>query len=162
MKWLFILAGIIVCLILIVVAIGYMLPVRHTATVTVPVNAAPDKVWGRLVDFKEYPSWRSDVKTVELISDSEWIEINGHNHKLPLKIMRKEPVSRFSMQINGKGLPFGGNFEFMLHPEGGRTIVTITENGEIYNPVFRFVARFIMGYSATAEKYGSHLQRSFN
>jgi hypothetical protein len=29
--------------------------------------------------------------------------------------------------------------------------VTITERGEIYNPIFRFVARFFLGYTATMD-----------
>jgi hypothetical protein len=33
------------------------------------------------------------------------------------------------------------------------TELTITENGEVYNPLFRFVSRFIMGHAATIEKY---------
>jgi hypothetical protein len=31
------------------------------------------------------------------------------------------------------------------------TRVTITERGEIYNPIFRFVARFFLGYTATMD-----------
>ena len=161
MKWLLILAGIIGCFILIVMILGCFLPVRHTATVKVSVSSTPDKVWQRLADFRSYPVWRSDVKAIEVLSDSEWIEVNERNHKLPLKLIVKEPISRLIMKINGNGLPFGGDFECVLHPEGGRTIVTITENGAIYNPAFRFVSRFIIGYSATAKKYGDNLQRSF-
>lgn len=68
---------------------------------------------------------------------------------------------RLSTQIKGTGLPFGGDWEFKLQPEGNKTLVTITENGEIYSPVFRFVSRFLIGYSATAKKYGNSLQQSF-
>ena len=31
--------------------------------------------------------------------------------------------------------------------------LTITENGEIYNPVFRFVSRFITGQTSTIDEY---------
>lgn len=30
-------------------------------------------------------------------------------------------------------------------------MLTITENGEVHNPLFRFVSRFIMGYAATID-----------
>ena len=40
------------------------------------------------------------------------------------------------------------------HPgDGEGTRVTLTENGEIYNPVFRFMARFVFGYDGTMRTY---------
>jgi hypothetical protein len=33
------------------------------------------------------------------------------------------------------------------------TSVRITEDGEVYNPVFRFVTRFILGETATIDAY---------
>lgn len=42
----------------------------------------------------------------------------------------------------------------MLTPAAdGGTTLRITEDGEIYNPVFRFVSRFFMGYDRTAKTY---------
>jgi hypothetical protein len=37
----------------------------------------------------------------------------------------------------------------------------ITEDGEIRNPIFRFVARFFLGYTATMEAYLRDLGRRF-
>jgi hypothetical protein len=31
--------------------------------------------------------------------------------------------------------------------------LSITENGEVYNPAFRFVSRYIMGHAATVDAY---------
>jgi hypothetical protein len=39
--------------------------------------------------------------------------------------------------------------------------VQITERGEVYNPVFRFVSRFIMGHSATASAFLKALGAKF-
>lgn len=39
--------------------------------------------------------------------------------------------------------------EYRLVPDGAGTRVTITENGEVYNPLFRFVSRFLMGHTST-------------
>jgi hypothetical protein len=35
----------------------------------------------------------------------------------------------------------------------GIMVTLITENGEVYNPIFRFVSRFIMGHTATLDAY---------
>ena len=39
--------------------------------------------------------------------------------------------------------------------------LTITEDGEIYNPVFRFIARFFMDYRATIDSYHAALASRF-
>jgi hypothetical protein len=46
-------------------------------------------------------------------------------------------------------------------PAEGGCAVTITERGEIYNPVFRFVAHLILGYTGTMEGYLNALGRKF-
>jgi hypothetical protein len=35
----------------------------------------------------------------------------------------------------------------------------ITEEGEVYNPIFRFVSRFIMGHTATIDSYLSAVRK---
>ena len=39
--------------------------------------------------------------------------------------------------------------------------MTITERGVVYNPIFRFVSRFLMGYTATMKTYLNALARRF-
>jgi uncharacterized membrane protein len=161
MKWPFIIAGVIICIVLIVVIIGYVLPVKHRSTVQVIVQATPEKVWQRLVTFQDYPKWRKDLKSVEVKSDIEWIETNNSNDKLPFKIVANEPSKRFVTQINSTDLPYGGNWEFDLVPQKNNTLVTIIENGEVYNPIFRFVSKYIIGHTASQKKYADYLEQSF-
>jgi hypothetical protein len=40
-----------------------------------------------------------------------------------------------------------------LEPMDGSTMLRITEQGEVYNPVFRFVSRFVIGQTRTIETY---------
>jgi hypothetical protein len=68
---------------------------------------------------------------------------------------------RLVTQIEGQNLPFGGGWEFRLKNNGDSTSVTITENGEVYNPLFRFVSKFIMGHNANLRKYAGFLEESF-
>lgn len=161
MKWLLIILGVIACLIIIVVIIGYSLPVKHVATVQMEVKAAPEAVWQRLINYKDYPLWRKDVKSVTPVSEAEWIETDKHNNKLPLKITTATAPHRLVTQINSKGLPFGGSWEFTLQPGNNGTLITITEHGEVYNPVFRFISRYLMGHTSTIRKYSAYLQQSF-
>ena len=50
----------------------------------------------------------------------------------------------------------------MIAPsDDGGSVVTITERGSVYNPVFRFVSRFILGHTATMETYLRSLGHRF-
>jgi len=55
--------------------------------------------------------------------------------------------------IADKGLPFGGSWDYRIEPVGAGSRITITENGEVYNPIFRFVSKYFMGHTATIDKY---------
>jgi hypothetical protein len=57
------------------------------------------------------------------------------------------------VRIADKDLPYGGQWTYELEPQGLQTALRITEDGEIYNPVFRFVSRFVMGHTATIDNY---------
>ncbi len=87
MKYLLLLIGILICIALIIVIIGYFLPVKHTVSIEVSLNAGSKEVWQRIRDFKAYPQWRGKLQTVEVQSDSSWIEVDKKNHRLPVKIV---------------------------------------------------------------------------
>jgi uncharacterized protein YndB with AHSA1/START domain len=156
MRIIVLLLAVVVGLGLIVVVVGYLLPVQHVATVAAHVPATPEQVWDALTDVAAYPTWRGDVTSVEMLpSDSghvAWRE-HGKNDAISFAIEQAERPRRLVTRITDKSLPFGGGWEYLLTPEGTGSRVQITERGEVYNPVFRFVSRFVMGHSATASAY---------
>jgi uncharacterized protein YndB with AHSA1/START domain len=158
------LLAVVVGLGLVVVIVGYLLPVRHVATVSATIPAAPDAVWAVLTDPASYPKWRGDVMSVEMLpADSghvAWRE-HGKNDAIAFAIEEAEVPRRLVTRITDKGLPFGGSWEYLVTGDGAGSRVQITEHGEVYNPVFRFVSRFIMGHSATASAYLKALGAQF-
>jgi len=56
-------------------------------------------------------------------------------------------------------LPFGGTWTYELSPAPERTSLRITEDGEVRNPVLRFVSRFVLGHTATIDRYLADLGR---
>ncbi len=42
----------------------------------------------------------------------------------------------------------------------GGSLVTITEDGEVYNPLFRFLSRYVFGYAATMDSFLARLAKS--
>jgi uncharacterized protein YndB with AHSA1/START domain len=156
MRIVVLLLAIVVGLGLVVVVVGYLLPVRHVASVAASVPATPAQVWDALADVAAYPKWRGDVTTVKMLpADSghvAWRE-HGTNGAISFAIEQAEPPRRLVTRITDKSLPFGGSWEYVVTPDGTGSRVQITEHGEVYNPVFRFVSRFIMGHTATASAY---------
>jgi hypothetical protein len=55
----------------------------------------------------------------------------------------------------------GGTWTYELHPEFAGCRLTITEHGEVYNPIFRFFARFVFGHYATLESFLGALGQRF-
>jgi hypothetical protein len=62
-------------------------------------------------------------------------------------------------RIADRSLPFGGRWTFELSPAPGGTLLRITEDGEVYNPIFRFVSRFVFGHDRTINGYLEDLER---
>lgn len=156
MKWIGILIGVIVVLGLAVYAFGATLPVQHTATRAATLSTRPDSVWAVVTDPGHFPSWRKDVDSVELLPPRNgrpaWREISGRG-RMTFEVTEAAPSTRFVTTIADKGLPFGGSWEYVIEPVPSGTRITITEHGEVYNPVFRFVSRYVMGQTKTLDSY---------
>jgi polyketide cyclase/dehydrase/lipid transport protein len=164
LKWIVIGAGILLALIVATVAIGYMLPQQHTASRAISLRQKPSDVFALISDFKAAPSWRPEVQRVELLK-----EVNGQagfseeseNGVLTMTVVELKPPERMVTQIADKELPFGGRWIFEIFPQANGCRLNITERGEIYNPVFRFVSRFFLGYHRTLDTYLQNVSRKF-
>jgi hypothetical protein len=150
-------AGAVVALVLIVVAVGYALPVKHRGEAEATFGATPETVFALITNVEAFPTWRRGVKSVELIRSTDgrkrFRELSGHG-PIAYVIESVESSRRLVTRIDDKSLPFGGTWSYELTPTtDGGTRLRITEDGEIYNPVFRFVSRFFVGYDQTIKTY---------
>ena len=69
------------------------------------------------------------------------------------EVAEESAPSRLVTRIADKNLPFGGTWTYEIEPAEGGCVLRITERGEIYNIIFRFVARFFLGYASSMESY---------
>jgi len=166
MKWITIVLLIVAAIALagaVAALIGSRLPRSHHATAERLLPMPPDTLWRLLTDVERFPSWRRDVKRVRRLPDRNgkpaWVE-EGRSGKMTFAFERMEPRRVLVTRIADPTLPFGGTWtlEITPAPEGAR--LRITEDGEIYNPLFRFMARFIFGYDGTIAGYFSALERT--
>ena len=152
---------IIVLLIVIIVVAGYSLPVGHTATISETINAPLNAVWEKISQPSTFNTWRKGIKAVEIISPDEWLEVDKYGKKLPIKVVSTTPPYSLSTMINSTNLPFGGEWHYQLKPVNDATEITIREDGKVYNPVFRFLSKFVMGHTYTIKQYLKELKSSF-
>ena len=168
---LILLAGLAVLVLVIgaVAGIGAMLPKGHTASRTVRFARPAEEVWRAITDFPAQTAWRG-LRKVERLPDQNghevWKETGAGGDALVLETVEAQPPGRLVRRIADPSLPFGGSWTYELKPETGAaspgTSLTITENGEVYNPVFRFISHFFMDQAATIEQYQAALGRKLD
>ncbi len=166
MKILLLLVLGLVALLAAVALFGYTLPVKHRATLSRVLPADAATVWALISDHTTAPQWRSDVVEVTQDSDAEghplWREKDRRGDVITYQTVDAVELKRLVRRIADETLPFGGRWTFELHPTEGGTRLTITEDGEVYNPIFRFVSRFLMGHDATIKTYMDDLDRALS
>ena len=166
MRYVLIAVGVLAALVLCIVLIGYALPKHHHVTVQRPYVAKPEAMFALISDVRGYPSWRTGLTKVEVLSDAgghlRWRESTKNNGPISYVMEETVPNRKLVARIADTNLPFGGAWTYELTPIGTDGVVlAITEDGEVYNPIFRFVSRFVMGHTATIERYLDDVEKRF-
>lgn len=130
------------------VAWGTTLPVHHTATATALVGAPPEAVYRMVASPERGPQWRSDVERVEVEGPRRWREYG--EEPLTIEVREANPPHRFVTEVV-EHPDFGGTWTWGFVAEGAGTEVTLTEDGEVYDPFFRAVMTALWGPSHTIE-----------
>lgn len=165
LKILLIVAGLLIIIVSLIVLVGMLLPQSHRATRTARFGQSAETVWKALTDYVAHSQWRTGLKEMKRLEDLEgneiWKEVRGRGDSITYMTVESEPPRMLKSRIiNNK--QFGGTWTWEIEPEGEEACtLTITEDGEIYNPVFRFMARFVMGYRATMSRYLTDLSGHF-
>jgi hypothetical protein len=150
----------IVVLIAGVVVTGFLLPRRHTVTRSTTVAAAPAAVYAAVRNFGASPSWRTGVERVEVLSASQFRE-HANQDVVTYDVIEDIPGRRITTRIADKDLGYSGAWIYEFEPDGRGTRVTITEHGDVSNPLFRVMQRFVFGYTSTIDAYLRDLSARF-
>ncbi|HMD32285.1 MAG TPA: SRPBCC family protein [Candidatus Acidoferrales bacterium] len=164
LKGILILFGAFAGLIALVAIIGAMLPVKHVATQSADYGKPPDAVWATITDPTKFAAWRPNMKTATPADPADprrgWTEIWSHGEQVPITVEEWTPPRKLVTRL-GPGMAFGGTWTFELAPTPAGTRLRITENGEVYNPIFRFLSRFVFGHTASMRDYLKGLGKAF-
>jgi polyketide cyclase/dehydrase/lipid transport protein len=154
MKYLLIVMGTLFALLLLVVVIGVLLPKTHTASRSAVFKTTPEQLFA-LIDGPQ--TWRSNVKKYEPVGfpdgRRQWRETDDHGKIITYEAVERHPPTLLKTRIVTGNLPYSGTWTLNLEPGDGLTVLRITEHGDVYNPVFRFVSRFLIGHTRTIDNY---------
>ena len=160
MKWLLIVVLMIAVPLLLIVIVGATLPEGHLVSRTAWIPQPPDRVWAVITGP---PDWRPNIRKYEELprvnGARAWRETDSHGQTISYQgseetlTLGGATIRRLTTRIADKNLPFGGTWTIDVAPQNGGSTVIITEKGEVYNPVFRFVSRFVIGHTATIDSY---------
>ena len=169
MRWVVIAAGGLVAIVALIALIGALLPKGHMVTRAARFHQKSVAIWQAITDYRNFPNWRKGVESVEQLPDSRghsvWLE-RGRNDAIPYEMVETSPPdatgrARMVVRIADPKLPYSGTWTYELAEADGDAILRITERGEVYNPIFRFISRFVMSQSGTIETYLNELGRKF-
>ncbi|MBA2687713.1 MAG: SRPBCC family protein [Gemmatimonadaceae bacterium] len=153
-----------ISIVVVIAGIGLALPSAHTAKTRATLKASPQHAWEAITNVGAFPTWRSDVKSVEVFPPAAgrrtWRE-DGSNGKISYQEVEAAAPSRFKVRLTDDSLPFGGTWTYDIQPAATGTQLTITEDGIVRNPIFRFVSRFVFGHYKTQETYLRDLAKKF-
>lgn len=133
--------------------IGLFLPKGHVATSRATYSQAPETIWAVVVEFERWPEWNASVQKMERGPDRDgkpvWLSI-GKWGQMPSVIEVFEPPRRLVTRIpEDAGIGFSGSWIYEIAPAGGGATLTITERGEVSNPLFRFMGLFFFDAHST-------------
>ncbi len=131
MKWILRIVVGAIALVALIAIVGYFLPVAHEASRTVEFSRPPEAVYALISDVTNYSTW--------------WPE-----NEVDVEVVEAVPPTKFVTRIVGESA-FGGTWTMAIAPTPNGSRLTITERGEIYNPIFRTLAKFVFGHASTRE-----------
>lgn len=118
---------------------GKTLPAAHVVSRSRRISARPEVIWGLINDPVATNGWGGDANT---------------------EVVEQDEPRLLTTKIVGESA-FGGTWTFEIAPDGhDASNVTITERGEVYNPMFRVLSRYVFGHTRSIEAYLAKLERA--
>jgi hypothetical protein len=125
---------------------GLFLPKSHKFTKTAFLKYDPENIWVYITNIEHYPNWRPAVKKVEVVSTNpagltSWMEYYRFNNRTMYQITEATPYSDLVIKTADKEAYSSCKWTVNIKEAENGTLLTITEEGEIYNPLFRSIAK---------------------
>jgi uncharacterized protein YndB with AHSA1/START domain len=164
MKWVWITLAVLAAILVLVAIVGALQPVAHAVARRIRLHQPAALVFATITDVAAAPQWRKDLRSVSLLPPQDgrrcYREVSGFG-PIDFRVEHEDPGKQLITRIVTPKSPFGGTWTFALAPSGDGTELTITENGEVYNVIFRALSRFVFGHTTTIDAYLTSLAIKF-
>ena len=144
--------------------IGSTMPKTHDVSRSISLRKSPDDVYAVIRDFASHPKWRADVKQVDVDASPDgrvyFREVAKHG-TVNYELVEDIPAQRMVTRIRDPDLGYAGQWTYKLSPDNGGTRLTIIEDGEVSNVLFRFMSRYVFGQTSTIDSYLTSLAKHF-
>jgi hypothetical protein len=154
MKILLIVIGSLAVVAAVVVGMGLLIPKRHVVSRSASYRLGPEQLYPLIAGPQD---WRPDVVRCDVVPDGSgrdlMRETTRDGETITYELLDRKPPTSIRRRIATQNLPYSGTWAFSLVPKDGVTVVRITEDGEVHNPVFRFVSHFVLGHTRTLDAY---------
>ncbi len=143
---------------------GLFLPKSHKVTKTMFVKYDPENVYLFITNVKEYPKWLHRVKKVEIVSTNpsgltSWQEHYSYGKPMMYQIMEAAPYSDLTIKTANAEAYYVNTWKINIKEVENGTMLTITEDGDIYNPFFRTIAK-LRGTDYSLNEYMADLKEA--
>lgn len=91
----------------------------------VVLSADIQRVWELIASYGNYVSWRSDLKSVDGVTDNIFMETSKDNKRLMFYITQREPYSLLCFDMKNDVIQ--GHWTGKLSEADGKTILEMTE-----------------------------------
>lgn len=136
LKWTAVVVAVLIAIPAALALIGVFLPKGHRASRTVTLHAPPERVFAAI----------SDPARINKSDPPVTVELSTPNSRMVTRV--------------APGLPFGGTWTFELAPSGTDTALTITEDGEVYNVLFRAMQKLFFSPYKSIDEYQAALAKA--
>jgi hypothetical protein len=137
MKWILIAIAGLAALVALAAIIGATLPRNHVASRSLTLRRPPQEIWHVVMQATAASS-------------------------VPVDLVESDPPRRQVTRVKDTEKNFGGTWTITITPTASGGTLTITEEGWVGNPIFRFVSRYVMGHHATIDRMLKDVAKRFN
>ncbi|MBY0355753.1 MAG: SRPBCC family protein [Rickettsiales bacterium] len=144
---------------------GTNLPETHELTLKTVVHQPRETVWSVVDNYAEAPQWSHSVTRIEHLPDQEnlpvWRFYGRDGRHMDVQVLESHAPQRHVSRIVASDYPFIGSWTIELEDAGNQTLVTLTEEGRISNPVWRLIMRYILKEDQMVRGYLEELGHKF-
>lgn len=162
MYWILFVMGAVAAVVIALLVGGLTTPRAHAVVRSASINAAASVVWTHVRDVARHAEWREALEEVTIEDDGGMLRWTARTTtgSARYEMTGEDPPRRFSARSLDDDLSASSEWTWQVDGDQHASIVTITERGEVPNPVVRFVRTHLTGFAGPVEQYLRDLARA--